>query len=100
LTTVSSLICAAIAGRRVLRFEYGGGERVVEPHAHGTSSAGVELVLCYQVAGHSMSGPVPGWRMFKVAGVTELREDGATFGGPRPDYNPANTRVAKVCCQL
>jgi hypothetical protein len=38
--------------------------------------------------------------MFKVAGIVGLREDGAAFGGPRPDYNPVNTRIARVCCQL
>jgi hypothetical protein len=97
---LSTTICAAIAARRVIRFEYDGGERVVEPHAHGASTAGVELLSGYQVSGHSSSGPVPGWRMFRVAGIAALREDGASFAAPRADYNPANTRIAVICCQL
>lgn len=40
-------MCLAIAERRVLAFEYEGFEREVQPHAHGTSTAGNEVISAY-----------------------------------------------------
>jgi hypothetical protein len=93
-------LCAAIAGRRVIRFTYNGRERIVEPHAHGITVEGVEVLSGYQSAGYSASGPVPGWRTFHVEKMGVVEDAGIGFAGPRPDYNPAKLRIAVLCCRL
>lgn len=92
-------VCSAIAGLRVVTFEYKGLERIVEPHGHGWTSAGVEVVCAYQVDGRSVSGQVPGWKMFHIAKMTDVQATGV-FAGPRPDYDPAKLRIRTLCCQL
>ena len=55
-------ICAAIRVRHHLVFNYDGLLRVIEPHAHGTSSRGKEVVRGFQTGGQSSSIPL-GWRL-------------------------------------
>ena len=92
-------ICEAIARGRVLRFAYDGHERVVEPHGHGWTTSGAEVVSGYQTSGGSVGGRVPGWKMFHVEKVRELRV-AEPFDGPRPDYDPTKLRIGVRCCQL
>jgi len=46
-------ICAAIRTRSVIQFYYDGGLRTVEPHCHGVSKDGNELLRGYQTGGYS-----------------------------------------------
>ena len=93
------LLCGAIAGRRLLRFAYGGGLRTVEPHAHGFSRAGVELLRAYQVFGFSASGEGPGWRTFHVERITGARAADETFA-PRPDFRSDDCGVSQLHCAV
>ena len=92
-------ICQAIAARRLLRFAYGGGLRTVEPHAHGWSAAGVELLRAYQTFGFSSSGEASGWKTFHVDRIAGLRLDDGTFS-PRPDFNRADPGFSRLCCAV
>ena len=56
-------ICDAIENKRLLAFNYNGLPREIEPHAHGISLAGKEVVRGYQTGGHSSSEPL-GWRLW------------------------------------
>jgi hypothetical protein len=94
------MLCSAVAGRRVLRFEYDGRERVVEPYGHGWTTTGVEIVSGYQISGESVGGQVPGWKMFHVAKMTVRDDGGVTFAEPRPDYDPAKLRIGALCCRI
>ena len=93
-------VCAAIAGRRVVRFAYDGGERVVEPHAHWLTIEGIEVVSGYQVDGHSTSEQVEGWKTFHVARMDGFAETGVVFLRPRADYNPEDARIKQLCCRV
>lgn len=75
----------AIRGRHVLRFDYQGYARTVEPHALGTVSGGRLALLAWQIAGGSRSEPPPGWRTFIVGNTGNLRVLRRTFE-PRADY--------------
>lgn len=94
------LICQAIRDRIVLRFEYDGGARTVEPHALGVSTAGNEVLSGYQRGGFSRSEAPTGWRLFDVGRMSGLRAGSEKFPGPRPGYNPADSSIATVHCHL
>lgn len=93
-------ICKAIAGRRVLEIWYDGGTRIVEPHCHGFSTAGNEVVRAYQSSGYSNSGERSAWKMLKVAEIGSLKETGAVFTQNRPGYNPQDKGIASVHCHV
>jgi hypothetical protein len=94
---MNEAICQAIRERRRLRFTYGGGDRLVEPHCHGTSAAGQEMLLAYQTDGHSSSGSHQGWKMFAVARMGPIADAGVRFAGPRPDYDPTRALTSVHC---
>jgi hypothetical protein len=98
LSAVDGPICQAIRERRTLRFAYEGGERTIEPHLHGFSAAGAEMLLAWQVDGFSRSGASVGWKMFAVAKMGEPALD-APFDGPRPDFDPVRA-LTRVHCAL
>ena len=96
---VNEAICQAIRERRLIRFPYGGGDRLVEPHCHGTSALGQEMLLAYQTAGHSSSGLAEGWKMFAVARMGPIADAGQRFASPRPRFDPTRT-LTRVHCSV
>jgi hypothetical protein len=96
---VNEAICRAIRERRLIAFVYGGGERLVEPHCHGRSAAGEEMLLAYQTAGHSSSGQAEGWKMFAVARMGPIGAEGKRFDGPRPRFDPTRA-LTRVHCSV
>lgn len=91
-------ICDAILSRSVIIFNYDGGHRVVEPHCHGYSRKGKELLRGYQVSGFSQSGQSAGWKLFDLSKATGLRTTGESFDTDRPQYNPDDPAMAVDCC--
>lgn len=97
---MNSAVCDAIRGRRVLGFRYDGGDRTVEPHCHGVSTAGNEVLRAYQTAGSSRSGKPVGWKLFEVSKMSALQSQRETFGANRPDYNPNDNGMSSVHCNV
>lgn len=93
-------ICDAIRTLAVIEFHYDGRLRIVEPHCHGTSRAGKEVLRGYQVAGESSSGKTLGWRLFEVDKITGLSATGESFSDPRPGYNPEDSHMISIHCRL
>lgn len=96
---MNQVVCAAIASQRLLQFRYDGCERIVEPHGHGCTSAGLEAIVGFQVDGQSRLGPACGWKMFHLSKMLDIRACGH-FARPRPDYDPAKLRFSALCCHL
>lgn len=71
-------ICEAIKSKHHLSFNYDGLPRVIEPHAHGTSSTGKEVVRGFQTDGKSSSGPL-GWRLWDVTKMNSFYVSESTF---------------------
>ena len=92
-------ICQAIKSKHRLEFNYDGLPREIEPHAHGTSSTGKEVVRGFQTAGQSSSGPL-GWRMWEVAKMQSFCVSESTFAEPRPDYVQGDSHMHPVHCEL
>jgi hypothetical protein len=96
---VNDAICGAIRGRRLIRFAYGGGDRLVEPHCHGTSADGQEMLLAYQTEGYSTSGAPEGWKMFAVAKMGPVADAGERFDAARPRFDPTRA-LTNVHCSV
>lgn len=96
---VNQKICTAIKSRNYLIFDYDGLPREIEPHAHGTSSTGKEVVRGFQTDGKSSSGPL-GWRLWNVAKMKSLSVSKTTFIGTRPGYVRADSAMNPVHCEL
>ena len=88
-------ICDAIRQRKVLQFTYTGTLRTVEPHLLGYDADGDLTVSAWQRLGTG-----EGWRDFHVSKVHALATTGATFGGPRPGYNPRDETIDRVVCRF
>jgi hypothetical protein len=72
---------AAIETKHLLRFDYKGDERIVEPHDYGIQS-GIERLLCWQVGGKSGSS-IPGWRLIDIDGIRNYEMLDRKFNGGR-----------------
>lgn len=97
---MKTVVCDAISRRLRLSFTYAGKPRIVEPHLCGRTATGQELLLAYQVGGHSSSGDLPRWRNYRLSEIHELRVLEDRFEGPRPGYAPTGKRFVVVYCQL
>lgn len=89
-------LCQAIRRRRLVRLTYGGYGRTVEPYIHGSTSAGREVLLCFQVEGGSASSDPSPWRLLHLDRVSELRVLQTAFA-PR-DESPESREVPVVHC--
>jgi hypothetical protein len=61
---LDQILRRAIAEKRLIRFEYKGKERIVEPHDYGIEKR-IARLLSWQVGGQS-DGRIPEWRWFDV----------------------------------
>jgi predicted DNA-binding transcriptional regulator YafY len=78
---LDSLIRSAIQNKQLIRFEYKGKERIVEPHDYGVQN-GIVRLFGWQLGGHS-SGRIPGWRIFDVEGIANCNVLERHFAGNR-----------------
>lgn len=99
--TIEDELCSAIASRRGISLRYDGdahSERVVHPHAVFTSASGALCLDAFQVGGHTSSGRLPQWRLFRVDAIVAIEHLGERFE-PAPGWNPASARYREglVC---
>lgn len=95
---MNASICEAISNREALSFYYDGGSRTAEPHCHGVSRDGNELLRAYQTGGYSSSGNPVGWKLFRVDGMSSVASTGDVFPSNRPQYNPDDSHMSTICC--
>ncbi len=81
----------AVRARRAVELVYGGGSRVVHPHAVYRTAAGNLRLDALQVSGATSSGALPGWRDFNLMKIAEVRVLEAEFE-PAPDFNRESER--------
>src|ERR1700754_96585 len=97
---VDAIICRAIRERRWLLVDYGGAQRVVQPHVYGDDHAGDRLLSAYQVSGGSASGALQGWKSFRMDRVASVALGDGTFHGARPEFQRNDGAFARIICQL
>src|SRR4051812_46785714 len=95
-------IADATKQRRLLRFRYRGTVRLVLPMAYGVGRAGDELLRAWQIAGPLASGQTRGWKLFRVAVMSEVNATSGSFTAAEipPDFNPDDPLMVRVlaCC--
>lgn len=97
---MNATICQAIAVRKVVEFYYDGGIRRVEPHCHGVSSAGNEVLRGYQVGGYSESGQPVGWKLYSMAKIGTVTATESVFLSNRSGYNPNDSGMSYIHCRV
>lgn len=91
---MSSELAAAVRERRVITFWYNGLSRTAEPHTYGLhKSTGHEVLSCFQTAGFSNSGELPGWRLYLLSEIQSLSITSSIYSRARPGYNPNDSRM-------
>ena len=97
---MNQTICVAINGQHLLRFYYDLGWRTVEPHAHGMSTAGNEVLRAFQTQDVSAPGEPVNWKLFRVDWISNLEWLEATFSEPRPGYKRGDPQMTQIYCEL
>jgi hypothetical protein len=98
---MNTTICSAIDSKRIIRFYYDGGLRIVEPFCYGLSKKdSKELLRGYQVSGYSKSGDTVGWKLFRVSEMSSLTMIDEQFSGVRPGYNPNDSAMTTIYAHI
>ena len=96
----NALIARAIVSGHLLRFEYGGQTRLVEPHTYGLDKFGDRLLVAFQIGGGSNSGEPQGWKTFRESEMGNIAITATTFARPRPEYRRNDGVFACILAQL
>jgi hypothetical protein len=88
----------AITNKTALKVRYKDVERWIEPVAYGVSKKGSEILRAYQMHGDSDSGP--GWKLFTVAGLSDIEPSGQPFTGPQAGYAKGDKAMASIFAEL
>ncbi|RAP79260.1 hypothetical protein DPR00_34275 [Burkholderia pseudomallei] len=89
----------AILNREVLSFTYEGFSRVVEPHAVGVSTAGNNVLRCYQIQGGHVT-PGHEWDLCNISKISRLQVTGQHFLGERPGYRRGDRHMIRIFAEL
>lgn len=92
-------IIAAIKNRHTLSFSYSGIPRVVEPHAVGSSTAGNDVLRCYQTHGGHVT-PGHEWDLCKLSKISKLTDTGEVFAIARPGYKKNDRDMHRIYAEL
>ena len=91
-------IMNGMAKRRIMELNYddeedpgGKGRRWVQMYCYGVSKAGNDVVRVYQVGGDTKTIQ-PGWKLFRVDRMQNLRTLGGTFNEAKPLFNPTGDK--------
>jgi hypothetical protein len=84
-------IANAINTKHLLRIEYHGYYRIVEPHTYGVNKKDHEALSCYQVSGGSSSNETQGWKLLLVHEAHAISMTDSAFLVARNGYMP-NTK--------
>jgi hypothetical protein len=96
MSSATILIIEAIRSRRLLRFDYKGRSRLVEPHTYGRDRWKREMLCAFQLDGGSGNG----WRNFVIGEASGLRIEIATFAEPRTEYVRNDGAFVEILAQL
>lgn len=103
-------VASAINNKDVVFIYYSGDEtinrgyRTIEPFVLGVSTAGNLVVRAWQQNGSTDSGnpaqrpndEIPGWRLFRLDGITSMSRTLRRFENPRPKYNPQDKQMTQI----
>ena len=91
-------IITAIEKHLLLKFNYDGLPREVQPYILGKLSTGNFALSAYQVAGQSHS-EVPDWKTFSLAKIQNFIVTPTTFK-PISSYNPDDPKFPQIIAKV
>ncbi|MEP6687758.1 MAG: WYL domain-containing protein [Gemmatimonadales bacterium] len=94
--TFGERLVLAVLEHRVVRIQYQGHDRIIEPQLIGIHEAGEPMLVAYQTGGTSRHGRVPGWRTFITTSVEAVEPTDEHFAGPRGDFDFGAHRMIEV----
>ncbi len=94
------IICRSIANRKRLQFKYEFDTKIVEPHTLGMDKEEDEVLLAYQIAGGSQNGELPGWELFELDKIQDIKIIAETFSTVRPGFRRGDSRMIEIYCEL
>ena len=97
---MKNTIIKAIHDKSILQFTYDGHSRTAEPHAVGLSTAGNDVLRCFQTAGTSSEGKVPDWKLMLLSDIRNLIVTSDHFSTPRPGYKTGDKGMPTIYAQL
>ena len=84
--------------KRIMELQYddgedpgGKGKRWIQMYCYGVSLAGNGVVRVYQVGG-STKTIEPGWKLFRVDRMNDLKKLGGTLDEAKPLFNPTGDK--------
>ena len=93
-------IIDAINNKKLLRVEYHGYYRLVEPHTYGINQKYHEILSCYQVAGGSESNESQGWKLLLVSEAQVISISDNMFMYARNGYKPNTNTMKRIYAQF
>lgn len=72
----------------------------MEPFCYGISTAGNEVLRGYQIDGYSESGNPVGWKLFRVSEISNFQITKTNFQNNRPFYNPNDSKMTRIYCNV
>ena len=94
------LLCEAIGQRLLLKFDYNGSRRVVQPYCHGVSSTGQESLRAIQVGGAPGGRLISSGKLWTVAKMSNLKLSSQPFKPNDPHYNPQDSAMKSIHCRI
>jgi hypothetical protein len=92
--------CAALPSGHVLRLRCDGYTRDVEVHAVGFTEDDNAVMRVWQVAGGSGSNEPVGWKLLPLDEAVEAVVTTERSLAPRSGYDPADSVMKVITCQL
>lgn len=92
-------LIAAIRERKYISFTYSGLPREAQPVAVGVSSAGNDVLRCYQTAGGHVK-PGHEWNLCDLSKIYDLRVLGTNFQAAPPGYKPGDKGMRQIYAEL
>jgi hypothetical protein len=95
-------ICDAIKGKNLLKFNYKGKMRLIEPYQLAYNKEHRLVLSAYWIGGYSKSGnTLNRWRSYLVNQMVSVFVMEQNFSGSRPGYKRTPNKLFKsAICQL
>ena len=97
---MNQIIIEAIRTKRLLRVEYHGYYRIVEPHTYGVNQKDHEALSCYQVFGGSDSNEPQGWRNLLINEIHAIAMTASAYSGARDGYKRNTNTMKHIYAQI
>jgi len=94
------LICSAIRDMKLVRFQYHGYLRIVQPATYGLDEYGRKTLHGYQIRGKSATGHLPRWRIFHESNMSNFFVLDEKFSKAPPGYDRGDAWFSDIFCEL